>query len=99
MIRAAALAVLVALLAPASARAATLQDDFAASYTQAVRTHDAALAARLRTEARVMELAAPAPAVTKLAHTLEQTTNPLRPWPLASTVAEQVAAIPAAPAN
>jgi FTR1 family protein len=99
MIRAAALAVLVALLVPATAGAATLQDDLAASYTQAVRAHDAALAARLRTEVRVMEEAAPSPALTKLAQTLDQTKNVLRPWPLVATVAEQVAAIPAPAAD
>lgn len=99
MIRAAALGVLVALLAPAAARAATPRDDFTAAYTQAVRTHDATLAGRLRTEVRVMDLAAPSPGLKTLSRTLEQTKNTLRPWPLASEVAEQATAIPAAPAN
>ncbi len=93
MIRATALAVVVALLAPASARAATLPDDLASTYTQAVRAHDATLAAHLRTEVQVLKLAQPSPAVDKLAETLEDTRNQLRPWPLASDVADQAANI------
>jgi ABC-2 type transport system permease protein len=42
-----------------------------------------------------MNVAAPSPELAKLSHTLEQTKNTLRPWPLASEVAEQAAAIPA----
>ena len=93
MIRAVALALMVALLAPATAGAATLQEDLATTYTQAVRAHDAALAARLRTEVRVLGLAAPSPAVAKLARTLDETKNTLRPWPLASDVADEAAQI------
>jgi len=95
MIRAAALALVLAFAAPATARAA---DDFATTYRQAVRAHDATLAAHLRTEVRLMNLAAPSPELAKLSHTLEATRNQFRPWPLAATVAEQATAI-AAPAN
>jgi FTR1 family protein len=98
MIRAVALAVAVALLAPAGASAATPRDDFAASYTQAARAHDQALAGRLRTEVRLMNLATPSPGLTTLSRTLEQTKNTLRPWPLVSEVDAQAAAIPT-PAN
>jgi FTR1 family protein len=90
MIRAAALAVVVALAAPATAIAA---DDLATTYRQAVRAHDSALAARLRTEVRLMNVAAPSPALAALAHTLEGTRNAFRPWPLASEVADEAARI------
>jgi hypothetical protein len=88
MIRAAALALALALVAPATARASTA-GDLATSYRQAVRAHDAALAAHLRTEVRLMYLAAPSPRLAKLSHTLEATRNQFRPWPLASDVADQ----------
>jgi len=91
MIRAAALGVLVALLAPTAARAVT--GDLATTYRQAVRAHDAALAARLRTEVRLMNVAAPSPELAKLSHTLDATRKQFRPWPLASEVAEQAANI------
>ncbi len=87
MIRAAALALVLALAAPATTHA----DELATTYRQAVRAHDTTLAAHLRTEVRLMNIAAPTPELTTLARTLEQTENELRPWPLASTVDEQTA--------
>jgi FTR1 family protein len=93
MIRAAALALVLFLVGPALARASTA-DDLATTYTQAVRTHDAELAARLRTEVRLMNAAAPSPELARLSRTLEQTKNRFRPWPLASEVAGETATIP-----
>jgi FTR1 family protein len=90
MIRAAAIAIVLAVAVPATARASTA-GELARSYTQAVRTHDAALAARLRTQVRVMNLATPSPALTTLSHTLDRTKHRFRPWPLASTVADEAA--------
>jgi FTR1 family protein len=95
MIRAAALALVLAFAAPATARAA---GDLATTYRQAVRAHDAALAAHLRTEVRLMNVAAPSPELAKLSRTLEQTRNRFRPWPLAAEIAERATAI-RAPAN
>src|SRR6185369_3532042 len=92
MIRAAALALVLAVAAPAPAYAATA-DDLATSYRQAVRAHDAPLAAHLRTEVRLMNVAAPSPQLAKLSLTLEQTRNEFRPWPLATEVADQAAKI------
>jgi FTR1 family protein len=92
MIRAAALALVLMVVAPAAARAAAA-DDLTTGYTQAVRSHDAALAARLRTQVRLMNVAAPSPALARLSHTLEQTRNRFRPWPLAATVADEAAGL------
>ncbi len=92
MIRAAALALVLAVVAPATASAAAA-DDLATTYRQAARAHDAALAAHLRTEVRLMNVAAPSPELAKLADTLEATRNEFRPWPLASTVAGEAAKI------
>jgi FTR1 family protein len=89
---AAAIAVLLLAAAPLGAVGAAtagtlpagLVNDVAVRYRQAVRTHDAALAARLRTETRL--IARVDPAYRKLADTVAQTRNEFRPWPLADDV-------------
>ncbi len=97
MIRAAALALVIAVVVPATAHAATA-DELATTYRQAVRAHDAPLAAHLRTEVRLMNVAAPSPELAQLSHTLEGTRNEFRPWPLASAVADEAAKLaPPAP--
>ena len=77
--------------APAGAQAAdastpTLLHDLASDYRQAAIAHDAALAARLRTEARLLAVAADTPATTRLARELAATRDTLRPWPVADAV-------------
>jgi FTR1 family protein len=67
-----------------TARADALSADVAARYRQAAIAHDATLAARLRTETRLM--AEVDPRWARLAATVAQTRNALRPWPLADTV-------------
>ena len=94
MIRALVLAALAALALAAPARAATLPGDIGTQYRQAVRAHDAALAAHLRTETRL--LAKLDPRYAKLARTVDATRNAFRPWPLADEV--EALAPPAAPA-
>ncbi|WP_053227745.1 FTR1 family iron permease [Solirubrobacter soli] len=96
MIRAVALALVLLVAAPAAARAS---DDLATTYTQAVRSHDAALAARLRLQVRLMNVAAPSPELARLARTLEATKNRFRPWPLASDVAEETATVASPPSR
>src|SRR5262245_50225788 len=87
-------AVLVVVLAvPASARAegggAALLATPPDQYRQAVVAHDAALAARLRTETAL--LAAGGAPVTRLARALDATRDQFQPWPTASTVARLAA--------
>ena len=67
-----------------TARADQLSAGVAVQYRQAVIAHDATLAARLRTETRLMAQADPA--WQKLADTVAQTSNQFQPWPLAGTV-------------
>ena len=87
-----ALLVLVLLgVAAAPARAADdvsagLLDEVAVQYRQAAIAHDTTLAARLRTETRLLAAAGGTPALARLARTLRATRDPLRPWPLAGTV-------------
>src|SRR5690348_16944344 len=95
--RIAALAVLLAALPAAPARAAdgtsaTLLNDVALNYRQAVIAHDAALAQRLRTEVALLNVAHPSPALAELDRSLAATRAQFQPWPLASTIAEQAAA-------
>jgi len=99
--RAAFAVVLVALLtAPAAARAAAPESALLAAlpdqYRQAVVAHDAALAARLRTETALLA-AAPEPAavharLARLAAAVGETREQLQPWPLASSVARLASA-------
>ena len=78
-------------VAAAPARAADdvsagLLDEVAVQYRQAAIAHDTTLAARLRTETRLLAAAGGTPALARLARTLRATRDPLRPWPLAGTV-------------
>jgi high-affinity iron transporter len=78
-------------LAAAPARAAdsttaSLLDDVGTQYRQAVVAHDGALAARLRTETRLLSAAGGTPALARLARTLRATRDRLHPWPLAGSV-------------
>jgi hypothetical protein len=61
--------------------------------------HDAVLAARLRTETRLLSAAAGTPALARLERTLRATRDPLQPWPLAARVDTFVAAAGAATAG
>ena len=54
--------------------------------------HDAVLAARLRTETRLLSAAEGTPALARLERTLRATRDPLHPWPLAAKVDTLVAA-------
>jgi FTR1 family protein len=78
-------------LAAVPARAADrfgagLLGEVAVQYRQAVIAHDTALAARLRTETRLLAAAGGTPQLARLERTLRATRDPLRPWPLAGTV-------------
>ena len=80
------LVLLGALAAPAHAAddpTAALLSDFGAQYQRAVVAHDAVLAARLRTETRLLSAAEGTPALARLERTLRATRDPLQPWPLA----------------
>ena len=83
------LVLLGALAAPAHAAddpTAALLSDFGAQYQRAVVAHDTVLAARLRTEARLLSAAEGTPALARLERTLRATRDPLQPWPLAGRV-------------
>jgi FTR1 family protein len=68
----------------AAAALVALAPGVASDYRQAAISHDAALAARLRTETRLM--AELDPAYAPLARTVARTREQLRPWPLADDV-------------
>src|ERR1700753_3361034 len=91
-----ALVLLGLIAAPAraagSTTGATLLNDVAVNYQQAVIAHDATLAPRLRTECRLLNVAQPSPALAKLSRTLDATRDQFHPWPLASEVAAQASA-------
>jgi high-affinity iron transporter len=102
------LALVGALAAPARAAddpTAGLLGDLGAQYQRAVVAHDTVLAARLRTETRLLSTAHGTPELARLERTVDRTRDPLRPWPLAGTVgalaeragAGQPAATPARP--
>ena len=96
------LVLLGALAAPARAAddpTAALLSDFGAQYQRAVVAHDAVLAARLRTETRLLSAAEGTPALARLERTLRATRDPLQPWPLAAKVDTLVAAAGAATAG
>jgi high-affinity iron transporter len=97
-----------ALAAPARAAddtTASLLSDFSAQYQRAVVAHDEVLAARLRTETRLLSAAEGTPDLARLATTLRATSDPLQPWPRAGKVdalvaragVRDVAAAPARP--
>ncbi len=90
-------ALLLALVLVGAFASTARADDLASQYRQAAISHDATLAARLRTETRLM--AEVNPAYRKLAGTVAQTRNQLRPWPLAGDVARLAPPAPAAPAR
>ncbi len=88
------LVLLSALAAPPHAAddpPAGLLSDFGAQYQRAVVAHDARLAARLRTETRLLSAAEGTPALAHLERTLRATRDPLHPWPLAAKVDRLVA--------
>ncbi len=91
------LALLVAALAGAgparAASGATLPQEVAARYRTVVIAHDAAGAARLRTETRLLALAHPSPALERLRRVLGATRDELHPWPLSATVAAAAARV------
>ena len=94
--RAVIIAVLLVGLAAAPARAAesppaALLDDVAVHYRQAVVSHDAALAAELRTETRLLQAAYPSSGLDELVRAVDRTRNQFRPWPLAGDVIRLVA--------
>jgi FTR1 family protein len=71
-------------LALAAAALVALAPGVASDYRQAAISHDAVLAARLRTETRLM--AEVDPAYAPLARTVAKTRDQFRPWPLADDV-------------
>lgn len=78
---------------------AGLLDDVAVQYRHAVIVHDTALAARLRTETRLLAAADPGDGTVRLARTLRATRDPLHPWPLAGTVEALAARAGAGPGS